>query len=142
MAVGGCFCGKVRIQYNGQPITSALCHCLDCRKLTGTLYTYNFVVKSADLKITGNPKEVAKTSDSGNHIKNYFCSDCGTPLYGLRLNSAGTPDETIILRAGILDDIGILNEHEPGAEIYTDRRVSWIRPAEGANQFVGMLPLP
>lgn len=142
MAVGGCFCGKVRIQYSGQPITSALCHCFDCRKLTGTLYTYNFVVKSADLKITGSPKEVAKTSDSGNHIKNYFCSDCGTPLYGLRMKSTGTPDETIILRAGILDDIGILNEHKPKAEIYTDGRISWISPAEGANQFIGMPPLP
>ncbi|KAB8202546.1 hypothetical protein BDV34DRAFT_215348 [Aspergillus parasiticus] len=55
----------------------ALCHCYDCRKLTGTLFTYSFVVHKADLKITGNPKEVAKRADSGNHIKNYFCSDCG-----------------------------------------------------------------
>lgn len=56
--------------------------------------------------------------------------------------STGTPHETIILRAGILDDIGILNEHKPKAELYTDRRVSWISPAEGADQFSGMLPLP
>lgn len=58
------------------------------------------------------------------------------------MKSTGTPDETIILRAGILDDIGILNEHKPKAEIYTDGRVSWISPAEGADQFIGMLPLP
>lgn len=93
MAVGGCFCGNVRIEYSGQHVTSVsaclelrivfidliegLCHCFDCRKLTGTLYTYNFVIDSADLKTTGSPKEVAKTADSGNYIKNYFCSDCG-----------------------------------------------------------------
>lgn len=58
------------------------------------------------------------------------------------MKSNGTPDETVILRAGILDDIGILNEHEPKVEIYTDGRVSWISPAEGANQFTGMLPVP
>lgn len=58
------------------------------------------------------------------------------------MKSSGTPDETIILRAGILDDIGILNEHKPQAEIYTNGRVSWINPAEGANQCIGMLPLP
>ncbi|KJK68762.1 Glutathione-dependent formaldehyde-activating enzyme [Aspergillus parasiticus SU-1] len=77
MVVGGCFCGNIRVEYNGEPIISALCHCYDCRKLTGTLFTYSFVVHKADLKITGNPKEVAKRADSGNHIKNYFCSDCG-----------------------------------------------------------------
>ncbi|KAB8221957.1 hypothetical protein BDV33DRAFT_229847 [Aspergillus novoparasiticus] len=77
MVVGGCFCGNIRVEYNGEPIISALCHCYDCRKLTGTLFTYSFVVHKADLKITGSPKEVAKRADSGNHIKNYFCSDCG-----------------------------------------------------------------
>ncbi|RHZ70320.1 hypothetical protein CDV55_107448 [Aspergillus turcosus] len=142
MAVGGCFCGNVRIEYSGQPITSALCHCVDCRKLTGTLYTYNFVINSADLKITGSPKYVAKTADSGNHIKNYFCSDCGTPLYGMRMKADGTPGEKTILRAGILDDIGILNQHKPKVEIYTGGRVSWISPAEGADQLIDMPPLP
>jgi hypothetical protein len=66
----------------------------------------------------------------------------GTPLYGLKMKSTGTPEETIILRAGILDDISILNGHTPKAEIYTDGRVSWIRPTEGADQFIGMPPLP
>ncbi|KAJ5086928.1 hypothetical protein NUU61_008235 [Penicillium alfredii] len=82
MAVGGCFCGKVRIQYSGQPIASGLCYCLDCRKLTGSAYSYNFIVDNTQLTITGSPKEVAKTSDSGNHIRNYFCPDCG--LYMIR----------------------------------------------------------
>jgi len=142
MAVGGCFCGKVRIEYNGQPLTSALCHCHDCRKLTGSPYTYNFVVKSADLEISGSPKEVAKTSDSGNHIKNYFCSDCGTPLFGRKIKSDREPDEITIVRAGIFDDIGILNERKPEAEIYTDRRLEWVSPVEGAAQVSGMYSQP
>ncbi|PIG86873.1 DUF636 domain protein [Aspergillus arachidicola] len=101
MVVGGCFCGNIRVEYNGEPIISALCHCYDCRKLTGTLFTYSFVVHKADLKITGSPKEVAKRADSGNHIKNYFCSDCGTPIYGHKITPSGTPEEITILRAGI-----------------------------------------
>ncbi|KAH3187840.1 hypothetical protein KXV92_005168, partial [Aspergillus fumigatus] len=76
-ATGGCFCGNVRIEYSGQPMTSGLCHCRDCRKLTGSLYSYNLVVKRTDLKITGSPKELPKIADSGRHIKNYFCGDCG-----------------------------------------------------------------
>ncbi|PKX89641.1 GFA family protein [Aspergillus novofumigatus IBT 16806] len=141
-ATGGCFCGKIRVEYTGQPMTSGLCHCLDCRKLTGSLYSYNFVVKRTDLKITGSPKAVPKIADSGKHIKNYFCGDCGTSLYGLRMNSDGDPEETTILRAGILDDIDVLNERKPESEIFTSGRVSWMSPVEGTAQFDGMVPLP
>jgi hypothetical protein len=58
------------------------------------------------------------------------------------MNSDGEPDETAILRAGILDDIGVLNDQKPEAEIYTSGRVAWMSPMEGADQFVGMVPLP
>jgi hypothetical protein len=66
----------------------------------------------------------------------------GTPLYGLKMKSDGTPDETTVFRAGILDDIEILKAQPPKAEIFTDRRVSWVSPAEGADQFTGMPPAP
>ncbi|PYH92885.1 hypothetical protein BO71DRAFT_400200 [Aspergillus ellipticus CBS 707.79] len=141
MAVGGCFCGKVRVEYPGQPVAVGVCHCMDCRKLTGGLSTYNFVIKTADLKITGNAKEVAKTADSGNSVRNYFCPECGTSLYGRKINADGEPDEVTVVRAGIFDDAEILNEQKPQAELFTDRRLKWVDPIEGAAQFGGMLPL-
>ncbi|PWY78193.1 hypothetical protein BO70DRAFT_59353 [Aspergillus heteromorphus CBS 117.55] len=142
MAVGSCFCGKIQIEMNGQPLTSGLCHCLDCRKLTGSVFSYSHVVKTADLKITGNPKAVAKTSDSGNHIRNYFCPDCGSPLFGRRVNPDGEPWENTIVRGGIFDDERLLNDRKPDAELFTTRRVEWVAPVEGTAQFCGMLPLP
>lgn len=142
MAVGGCFCGNVRIEYTGQPLASALCHCVDCRKLTGAPYSYNLIIKSADFNISGSLKEVPKTSDSGNAVKNYFCPNCGTPLFGRKIKSNGDPDETTVVRAGIFDDKGILNERMPVVEIYTKQRLNWVSPIEGADQFSGMLPLP
>jgi hypothetical protein len=66
----------------------------------------------------------------------------GTPLYGLRMNSDGVPSETTVLRAGIFDDIGVLNQRSPEAEIFTSGRVSWMSPIEGTGQFDGMVPLP
>lgn len=58
------------------------------------------------------------------------------------MNSDGDPEETTILRAGIFDDIGVLNQRRPEAEIFTSGRVAWMSPIEGADQFVGMVPLP
>lgn len=63
----------------------------------------------------------------------------GTPLFGRKINSAGEPDETTVVRAGILDDAEKLNEQKPQVEIYTDTRLEWISPIEGASQFKGML---
>ncbi|OQE46543.1 hypothetical protein PENCOP_c001G04082 [Penicillium coprophilum] len=142
MAVGSCFCGKIRVEHNGQPITSAICHCLDCRKITGSLYSCNILVKTAELQISGSPKELSKTSDSGNSIKNYFCPDCGTPLFGRKIESNGEPNEVTVVRAGIFDDLEILNEQKPQVEIYAERRVKWVCPIEGAAQVDGMLPVP
>ncbi|GAD93196.1 conserved hypothetical protein [Paecilomyces variotii No. 5] len=64
----------------------------------------------------------------------------GTPLYGHKVSPNGDADGTVIVRAGIFDDIEILNQQQPEAEIYTDGRVKWIKPVEGANQFIGMPP--
>ena len=65
----------------------------------------------------------------------------GTPIFGRKTNSSGDPNEITIIRAGIFDDMQILNERKPEAEIYTDRRLKWLSPIEGADQFSGMLPL-
>lgn len=67
--------------------------------------------------------------------------ESGTPLYGFKVKADGDrADDITILRAGIFDDIEMLNQHKPEVEIYTDGRVKWMSPAEGAGQFTGMPP--
>ncbi|KAL4875731.1 Mss4-like protein [Aspergillus karnatakaensis] len=141
MAVGGCFCGKVRIETTGQPVTAGLCHCFDCRKLTGGVFSYSFVFKHSDFKITGTPKEIVKSADSGNTVKNHFCPDCGTPIYGFAIQANGVPGDIAIVRAGIFDNLEELNARRPVAELYVKERVSWLCPLEGAAQVDGMMEL-
>lgn len=62
----------------------------------------------------------------------------GTPLFG-RMTNPGDGAEVTVVRAGIIDDVQILNDLKPDLEIYTDRRLEWIGPREGAAQFSGML---
>ncbi|BCS04321.1 GFA family protein [Aspergillus luchuensis] len=140
MTTGSCFCGNVRIELSGEPMIVALCHCHDCRKVTGTLYSYNFVSKDDNVKITGNPKELPKTSDSGVRIVNHFCGDCGTPLFGYKVNADGSAGGFRVVRAGIFDDETV-NKYKPGHEVFTKRRVCWLDATEGAEQFEGMAPL-
>ncbi|OOF90361.1 hypothetical protein ASPCADRAFT_400859 [Aspergillus carbonarius ITEM 5010] len=135
MAIGSCSCGNIRIEYTGQLLISGLCHCLDCRKLTGAPYSYNYIVKTSGLHISGSPKEVTKSSD-----RNYFCPDCGTPVFSRKVESDGDSGGITIVRAGIFDD-AILNDRKPQVEIYVDERLEWIKPIEGAEQYTGMFSL-
>ncbi len=32
---GGCHCGAIRYEVEGEPLTHALCHCSDCRRHSG-----------------------------------------------------------------------------------------------------------
>lgn len=84
---------------------------------------------------------VVRTCIEWNKLKNlaYHGSLIGTPLFGQTINSSGEPEETTVVRAGIFDDMGILNERKPEVEIYTDSRLKWICPIEDALQFSGML---
>jgi hypothetical protein len=61
-----------------------ICHCLDCRKRTGSVYSLVYVGKLSELEVTGRPKELVKTADSGNVVINYFCGECGMGLSALR----------------------------------------------------------
>ncbi|KAL5335905.1 Mss4-like protein [Aspergillus crustosus] len=142
MAIGSCLCGKIRVESTDEPVATGLCHCADCRKISGSLFTYSCMFKRTDIKITGNAKEIATTADSGNRIKNFFCPDCGTPLYAVKVVDSGEPSGILILRGGIFDDIEFLNKRRPSVEVFVRSRVSWVCPLAEVDQFDAAMPLP
>lgn len=51
----------------------ALCHCADCRKITGSTYSTNAIFPEDKFKVTkGTTKQHAKTADTGNTIISHF----------------------------------------------------------------------
>ncbi|OCT53524.1 DUF636 domain protein [Cladophialophora carrionii] len=147
MPTGSCFCGNIKVEYSGDPAMTALCHCADCRKISGGNYSNNIVVPSANFKVTqGTPKEITKTADSGKSITSCFCPDCaararatGTTLFRYG-DSFGGIDGMRIIKAGILDDVNVLNQTKPGAELYAPERIKWVAALEGAGQIDAMPP--
>ncbi|KAH9215495.1 Mss4-like protein [Leptodontidium sp. 2 PMI_412] len=136
MPTGSCLCGNIAIEFTGQP-TIGLCHCLDCRKITSSLWAYNIIVSNEQLKVLrGTPKEYTKTADSGKSITTCFCPNCGTTLFRYG-ESFGGKTGTKIIKAGILDDLNVINNGQPTKEVYTARRVTWLMPQEGAAQYKG-----
>ncbi|KAL1310603.1 hypothetical protein AAFC00_000878 [Neodothiora populina] len=134
MPKGSCLCGKVTISYDADPAMKALCHCVDCRKMTGSAYSTNVVVPSETFKVTGSPKVFTKVADSGNKAHSYFCGDCGCPLYRDSESFKGL----LIVKAGCLDGEGALDAASPGAEMYAPERVSWQPEISGVQQLKAM----
>lgn len=45
-----------------------------------------------------------------------------------------------VIKAGILDDVNVINSLKPGAELYAPERVKWVSELQGANQVDAMPP--
>jgi hypothetical protein len=135
MPAGGCVCGNVRYEAGGDSAASVLCHCLDCRKITGSTYSSNGVYDDDKFKVTqGTPKQHKKKADSGNEIVSNFCGDCGSTMWR---EGAAFPGKKIV-KLGTLDDTSILDNLNVNAELYTSIRPKWVGEQSGADQKEGM----
>ena len=43
-----------------------------------------------------------------------------------------------VVKAGILDDVSILNDTKPGAELYAPDRINWVQKLDGTQDMKGM----
>ncbi len=110
---GSCFCQKVKLEIDSEPLKVLNCHCKDCQKWTGCAYETAVVFDVATVKVNGSIKFFDSLSDQGNTVSRGFCSDCGGAVMN---KSTGLPDKAIVY-AGVIDwdNMASLN-----AEIYYD----------------------
>jgi len=113
---GGCLCGAVRIEMSGEPYRVGICHCLDCRKHHGAVFS-TFAVFPAE--------EVAVTGETRSYRDRHFCPVCGASVYS-------RSEDEIEVHLGALD---APNQMTPTYELWTRRRESWLPPFTVARSF-------
>jgi hypothetical protein len=113
---GGCLCGHVRIVATGRPNRTGICHCLDCRKHHGALFSASAIFPQDAVTIEGETREYG-----GRH----FCPRCGSSVF------SRTGDE-IEVHLGSLD---APNQFTPTYELWVLRRESWLPPFPVAERF-------
>jgi hypothetical protein len=121
---GQCHCGAVRLSAEIQPARVFVCHCTDCQVLTGSAYRVVVPALAESLQVQGSVKGYARMADSGAVRWQFFCPECGTPLY------AGAPDS-----AGITTlRVGVLREREalkPSAQLWRRSAQVWVDDLNG-----------
>lgn len=115
---GGCLCGKVHYRSASAPQLTGHCHCIDCRKTSGTGHATHVVVPEADFSAKGEVKFYDHPADSGNIVSRGFCPNCGSAIYSTNSAMPGM----IFIRASSLDDPEIAR---PAFAVYASRAASW-----------------
>ncbi|KAK5018324.1 DUF636 domain-containing protein [Cryomyces antarcticus] len=122
-------CSQIAYEYDGEPATTALCHCTDCQKWTGAAYTSNVVVPRTAFRVTkGSPKTYDAVGASGKVNKHFFCGNCGSGLY---TELEIMPDVTCVKSGGL--DEGAA-DHPIAVEFYTKDRLKYSQAVQGADQ--------
>jgi hypothetical protein len=89
---GQCHCGYVTYEAEIDPERVTICHCTDCQRLTGSPYRVTVRALPGDILLTGNPPKIyTKTGASGRKRLQYFCPECGSPLFTSGEDAENTP---------------------------------------------------
>ena len=106
---GGCLCGQVRFTVQGPLREVLLCHCSQCRKMSGHFWA----ASSAPRECVNIYKDTGlQWFQSSKEAKRGFCSLCGSSLFW-----SHTAKTTLSFAAGALDSPTGL---KTGAHIFFD----------------------
>ncbi|KAL2858335.1 Mss4-like protein [Aspergillus pseudodeflectus] len=124
---GHCICGAIQVSLKEQPPNSLRCYCRNCGRSGGGA-SINYVVDEPDVTLQNNGalKTFEDTQTvSGNRVARQFCGNCGSPVI---TKTPKFPGKAFV-KASLFDHIS-----PPNKEIFTDRRQSWEKPLDGAEQ--------
>ena len=98
---GRCLCGAARYNFTADPLRATVCHCGNCRRRTGTLFSAHLWFQPSQLTFAGQPLTAYRFANpSGRSTTTHFCSACGSTIWfetdvvaGLLAVCAGTLDQ-------------------------------------------------
>ncbi|MFD1613163.1 GFA family protein [Sphingomonas tabacisoli] len=131
MLTGGCHCGAVRYEIEGEAAHSGFCHCSDCRRSAGAPLVAWIAFPASGLTVTKGEAKVYASSENG---RRHFCPDCGTGLF--YFNEVALPGIVDIQSATLDDPEAAI----PDAHINVAERISWMATAHELPMFESFPP--
>jgi len=118
---GGCQCGQVRYQADGEPVLVALCHCSMCRRAHAAPMVAWAMYAQEQVRFTeGQPARYASSAAA----QRGFCAGCGTQI-------SFTADYI----PGLIDlTVGSFDQPEnlpPAFHYWESERLPWLKSDDG-----------
>lgn len=120
MIAGGCLCGAVRYECEGDPDCSLVCYCRDCQRASGSGHVPAMSMPRERVTISGETRSYAATGGSGKTTVRHFCPTCGSLLFS-------TPEvipDFVNIYAGTLDDPSVF---KPTWSFFRHSHAPWDR---------------
>jgi hypothetical protein len=96
---GQCLCGAVRFAVDEPFVSSSICHCTNCKKISGGAGTVSGRTRTSAIRLLAGEEHV-RTFQPVEGTAKSFCGVCGSNLFG-----GGWPDsEWTSVRLSALDD--------------------------------------
>jgi hypothetical protein len=114
-----CACGALSARAQGDPVRVSVCHCLDCKRRSGSAFGWNATYAAERVAIAGAYRSFIRGSDDGFWARSHFCPTCGVTVF---YQIERRPD-MISFPAGAFADP---NFPAPAVEVYEERRCPWL----------------
>ena len=122
-----CRCGQLRATVTGDPVRVSACHCLNCKKRSGSAFAVQARWPAEQVTIEGRSSSFVLVSDSGNRATFHFCPDCGSDVhYEIDGKFDDKFDELVAIPLGAFDDPFSL---APRFSVWEMRKNDWVEIA-------------
>jgi hypothetical protein len=126
---GRCLCGKVAYEIDGGFEPFAYCHCVSCRRSSGSAFMANSRVDISQVRWTKTRESIREYESSPGKLR-AFCGDCGSPVYARR----PAEPEWLSMRLGLIDaDPG----QRPQAHFNVQEKAPWFPITDDLPRYSG-----
>ena len=125
---GGCYCGSLRYEANGDVEASIQCHCRECQYITGGNPNVIMIMPLSGFEFVKGIPKTFKRKDIEKAVTRLFCENCGT---GIGTKNPNRPN-SIILKVGTFDDPSIF---KPDIAIFTIDKQKFHHIEDGLKSF-------
>ena len=103
---GGCYCGELRYEAEGDLVFKGQCHCRECQYISGGMPNVIIGFPVSGFSYTkGQPKVFARDDIEG-PARREFCGHCGTHI----LTRPASVSDMVIVKVGTLDDPSLFDK--------------------------------
>jgi hypothetical protein len=115
-----CRCGQLRATVTGEPVRLSVCHCLNCKKRSGSSFAVQARWPAERTQVNGQSRTFTKAGDSGNPATFHFCPECGSDVYYV---IDGKFEGLIAIPLGAFDDPYF---GSPEYSVWEQRKHGWV----------------
>jgi hypothetical protein len=120
-----CHCGQLRLVVTGDPFVVSICHCLACKRRTGSAFGTQAAFEPGQVTVIGRYATYTRISDEADRKPHdfHFCPECGSQVFYTE------PDEPdlVVVSVGAFADPSFPPPTESG---YDSRRFAWLAAPE------------